>query len=68
MGEINSEMKIFADWLRENETGVIYYLDDGMVKGVMLCNVWDRVDLARELIRGRKRFTETELAGAIPFK
>jgi hypothetical protein len=30
--------------------GVIYYLDGGRVRGVLLWNVWGQVEPARELI------------------
>ena len=31
-------------------TGVVYYLKAGQVRGVLLWNVWDSVDQARDLI------------------
>ncbi len=39
------------DW-KDGEvgTGVVYYLRSGHVRGVLLWNVWDSVDKARELI------------------
>lgn len=33
-----------------HEEGVVYYLQDGRVRGVLLWNVWDKVNAARELI------------------
>ena len=27
VGEVDSSLETFADWQKENETGVIYYLD-----------------------------------------
>ena len=65
VGELDSRMEIAADWTKENGTGVLYYLRDGRVRGVMLCNVWDKVEAARELIRGRKTVRSEELIGAI---
>jgi len=41
-GEVDSKMETYADWRKENDTGVIYYLRDGKVRGVMMCNVWDK--------------------------
>jgi len=29
---------------------VIYYLREGKIRGAMMCDVWDKVDAARELI------------------
>src|SRR3989338_8974484 len=32
-GEVDSRLDTFADWQKENETGLIYYLRDGKVSG-----------------------------------
>ena len=50
VGEIDTKLETYADWQEENQKGVIYYLRDKKVKGVMMCNVWDKVEAARELI------------------
>jgi NAD(P)H-nitrite reductase large subunit len=65
VGEVDARLETFSDWQKENDTGVIYYLRDGRVRGAMMCNVWDRVEAARELIRGRERFAPDDLRGAI---
>jgi 3-phenylpropionate/trans-cinnamate dioxygenase ferredoxin reductase subunit len=65
-GVIDSRLETFADWKKENDTGVIYYLKDGTVRGVMLCNVWEKIDSARELIRKQKKVEPQELKGIIP--
>jgi hypothetical protein len=65
VGDVNAELETFADWEKENETGVIYYLRDGKVRGAMMCNVWDKVEAARELILREEPMTEQELRGAI---
>lgn len=65
VGEVDSRLTTFADWQQENETGVIYYLRDGRVRGVMLCNVWEKVPAARELIQAGQQVTEEDLRGAI---
>jgi len=64
-GEVSSKLDTFADWKKENETGVVYYLDDSKVRGVMMCNVWDKVDAARELIRKGETVTRESLLGLI---
>ncbi len=51
VGECDPRLETFADWQRENHTGVIYYLKEGRVRGVLMVNVWNRVEAARELIR-----------------
>ncbi len=65
VGEISSGLETFADWRKENETGVIYYLKDGIVVGAMMCNVWEKVNEARELIRSRAAVMTKDLRGAI---
>ena len=64
-GEVDARLETFADWQKENDTGVIYYLRDGMVRGVMMCNVWDKVEMARELIRKGERVSPEKLRGLI---
>lgn len=65
VGEIRSRLDVFTDWRKENDTGAIYYLSNGRLRGVMLCNVWGKVDAARELIHENRRWTPAELRGAI---
>jgi NAD(P)H-nitrite reductase large subunit len=65
VGDVNAKLETFADWQKENDTGVIYYLKDGKVRGAMMCNVWGKVDAARDLIRKGERMTSDDLRGAI---
>jgi NADPH-dependent 2,4-dienoyl-CoA reductase/sulfur reductase-like enzyme len=66
VGEVSTELEVFADWQKPNDTGVIYYLRDGRVRGAMMCNVWNKVDQARQMIRkGEKVPAPAALAGAI---
>jgi len=51
VGEVNSRMETFADWQKPFDTGVIYYLRNSKIRGVMVCNVWEKVEVARTLIR-----------------
>jgi NADPH-dependent 2,4-dienoyl-CoA reductase/sulfur reductase-like enzyme len=50
VGEVDSRMEIVADWRKQHHTGVIYYLRNKKIRGVMMCNVWDKVEAARQLI------------------
>ncbi len=65
VGEVDAQLETFADWQKENDTGVIYYLRDGKVRGAMMCNVWDKVPVARELILKAAPVTPQSLRGAI---
>jgi NADPH-dependent 2,4-dienoyl-CoA reductase/sulfur reductase-like enzyme len=65
VGEVDAQLETFADWQKENDTGVIYYLKDRKVRGAMMCNVWDKVPVARELIRKADTVSPDSLRGAI---
>jgi 3-phenylpropionate/trans-cinnamate dioxygenase ferredoxin reductase subunit len=65
VGKINSNLDIIEDWKDPYVEGVIYYLKEGIVKGVLLWNVWDKVDEAKKLIGKQKAFTEEDLKGKI---
>jgi 3-phenylpropionate/trans-cinnamate dioxygenase ferredoxin reductase component len=65
VGQVESSLETFADWQKENDTGVIYYLKDHTVCGVMLCNVWEKVGMARDLIRKKQQVSPESLQGAV---
>jgi 3-phenylpropionate/trans-cinnamate dioxygenase ferredoxin reductase component len=66
VGEMSSKMKTIEDWQEEPfKTGVVYYMDDGRVRGVLLWNVWDKVENARTLIKEPGPFKEEDLKGKI---
>jgi NADPH-dependent 2,4-dienoyl-CoA reductase/sulfur reductase-like enzyme len=50
VGELNPQLEIVADWQEPFRQGVIYYLQAGRARGVLLWNVWGKVDAARQLI------------------
>jgi NADPH-dependent 2,4-dienoyl-CoA reductase/sulfur reductase-like enzyme len=65
VGEIDSRMETVEDWVQKFHKGVIYYLADNCVRGVLLWNIWGQVDAARELITSRWRTKPTELIGRL---
>ncbi len=65
VGEIDSRLTTFADWKDPNREGVIYYLQGGRVRGVLLWNVWGQVDAARKLIAEPGPFGPEMLKGRI---
>ncbi len=65
VGEVDAQLETFADWQKENDTGVIYYLKDGKVRGMMMCNVWEKVEVARTVIRAGALVTKESLRGMI---
>ena len=65
VGELDSWLETFADWKQPNKEGVIYYLQNGRVRGVLLWNVWGKVDAARALIAEPGPFQPDSLKGRI---
>jgi 3-phenylpropionate/trans-cinnamate dioxygenase ferredoxin reductase subunit len=52
VGELDSRLRTTADWSELGREGTVYYLDSaGRPRGVLLWNVFGRVDAARDLIR-----------------
>lgn len=65
VGELDSRLETYVDWKEPFKKGVIYYLTDGRVRGVLLWNVWDTVPKARELIAEMGPFTPADLKGRL---
>lgn len=65
VGELDSKLDIVSDWQKPHQEGVIYYLQDGHVRGVLLWNVWKKVNAARELIAKPGPILPAELMGYI---
>ncbi|HEX7102982.1 MAG TPA: FAD/NAD(P)-binding oxidoreductase [Nitrolancea sp.] len=66
VGDLDSRLETVEDWTDPNREGVVYYLRDGRVRGVLLWNVWDQVDAARHLISEPGPFTAESLKGRLP--
>lgn len=66
VGDLDSRLEMVEDWTDPNREGVVYYLSDGRVRGVLLWNVWDQVDAARQLIAEPGPFTAELLKGRLP--
>ena len=66
VGELDSRLETAADWKEPYREGVVYYLRDGRVRGVLLWNVWGQVDAARELIAAPGPFRPADLKGRLP--
>lgn len=66
VGEVDTRLETVADWAEPYRRGVVYYLRDARVRGVLLWNVWDRADAARELVGDPRQFGVSQLNGRIP--
>ncbi|HUM45505.1 MAG TPA: FAD/NAD(P)-binding oxidoreductase [Chitinophagales bacterium] len=66
VGELDTRLEIVEDWKEPFKEGVIYYLESGKVRGVLLWNTWGQVDHARELIASGDSFDAGALKGKLP--
>ena len=66
VGEVDSRLETVADWKEPYREGVVYYLREGRVRGVLLWNVWEQVDAARRLIAEPGPFRPEDLKGRLP--
>jgi hypothetical protein len=55
-----------ADWREPYHEGIVYYMQAGRVRGVLLWNVWGQVDAARHLIAEPGPFQPADLIGRLP--
>lgn len=60
VGDVSSSHEVHAVWKEEHREGVLYYLHEDVVVGVLLWNVWGQVDRAREIIQARRPTTSAE--------
>ena len=51
VGAVDSRLEAVEDWQEPFRKGVVTYVDDGRPRGVLLWNVWDKLDAARDVIR-----------------
>jgi len=65
VGELDSRLETLADWKEPFREGVVYYLKNGRVRGVLLWNTWGQIDAARGLIADPGPFTASDLKGRI---
>ena len=61
VGLLDSRMMIAADWEEPFKKGIVYYLSEDRVRGVLLWNVWKKIESARELIAQPGPFNAEDL-------
>ena len=66
VGLLDTRLDVVEDWREPNREGVVYYLERGRVRGVLLWNTWDQVDAARALIAEPGPFDAASLRGRLP--
>lgn len=66
VGELDSSLETVVDWQELYRRGVVYYLRERRVRGVLLWNLWDQLDAARSLIADPGPFSAADLVGRLP--
>ena len=66
VGLLDDRLDVVEQWTQPYREGVVYYLDGGRVRGVLLWNVWGQVDPARELIAAPGLFDVENVRGRLP--
>ena len=66
VGTLDARLQTVEHWVTPYREGVVYYLDAGRVRGVLLWNTWDQVDKARQLIAEPGPFDATSVRGRVP--
>ena len=66
VGDLDPRLETFADWKQPNREGVVYYLQQGRVRGVLLWTTWNQVEAARRLIAEPGPFRPADLKSRLP--
>lgn len=65
VGKLSSKLETVADWQEPFKKGVVYYLENGCVRGVLLWNVWKKIADATALMNEAGPFKTEDLIGRI---
>lgn len=66
VGALDPHLEVVADWQEPFRRGIVYYLEDGRVRGVLAWGVFGRMDAARALIAEPGPHAPAALRGRIP--
>ncbi len=65
VGRIDARLETVASWKRPFREGVVYYLDGGVVAGVLLWGLFGQVEAARALVEGHRPMAREQPLDAI---
>lgn len=65
VGVLNPDLETIADWQEPYRKGILYYLRDNRINGVLLWNVWDKVEDARALIASDREISPSNVTGLL---
>ncbi len=66
VGVLDARLETVEQWVTPYREGVVYYLENRRVRGVLLWNTWDQVDAARALIADPGPFDAQKVRGRLP--
>ena len=66
VGEVDAQLATVEDWSKPYAQGVIYYLRQGRLRGVLLWNVPGQVMAARRLLSQTEPLSPKDLVGRLP--
>lgn len=66
VGELDAKLETVEQWKEPYKEGVIYYLDNGYLTGVLLWNTWNQVAHASELIAAKTTYTKETVLNILP--
>jgi 3-phenylpropionate/trans-cinnamate dioxygenase ferredoxin reductase subunit len=65
VGELDSSLEVTIDWSEPYKKGVFYYQRDSIVVGILLWNLWGKLDSARAIIAKKEPLARNDLPGMI---
>ncbi|HNS19872.1 MAG TPA: FAD/NAD(P)-binding oxidoreductase [Sedimentisphaerales bacterium] len=65
VGLVDSRLQTAPDWEDPFHKGVVYYLKQHRVRGVLLWNVWERANAARDLVATMQQLHPESLKGRL---
>lgn len=65
IGIIDPRLALVGDWQDPYRTGVVYYYEGSRIVGVLLVNLWGRIDKARALIESKNQPPPQDIRGYI---
>src|SRR5665213_303861 len=66
VGEVDSRLDMITDWKTPCKEGVIYYLKEGQVRGVLAWNLYGLMDGARRLVGSSTLIRSSDREGRLP--
>jgi hypothetical protein len=66
VGELDAHLETVADWSEPFRKGIVYYLSERRVRGVLAWGVFGQVDAARALVADPGPHDAASLRGRIP--